>query len=48
MTIAQVELHEGWKLKVKFRFLRRPIPKDKQLVYIKPENETIENEKKTV
>ena len=38
MNIAQIELHEGWKLKTKFRFLRRPIPKEKQLIYIKSEN----------
>ena len=46
--IAQVELHEGWKLKTVFRFLRRPISKDKQLMYIKPETDKIESEKKTI
>ena len=34
--IAQVELHEGWKLKTTFKFVRRPISKDKQIMYIKP------------
>ena len=33
--IAQLQLRENWKLKTLFRFLRRPIAKDKQLLYIK-------------
>ena len=46
--IAQVELHEGWKLKTTFRFLRRAISKDKQMMYIKPEIDIIETERKSM
>lgn len=46
--IAQVELHEGWKLKTVFRFLRKPISKEKQVTFIKSSNNDIETEKKTI
>ena len=46
--IAQVDLHEGWKLKTVFRFLRKPISKEKQLNFIKSSNNDIETEKKSI
>jgi prefoldin subunit 5 len=46
--VAQVELHEGWKLQTAFRFRRRPIPKEKQLQYITPEVSAIQSEKTMV
>ena len=46
--MAQVDLHEGWKLQTAFRFRRRPIPKEKQLQYINPEISAIQSEKSMV